>query len=220
MKRQAEPEYMDDAAEADAYANTDFSDVNARFTARFLELAGNAPEAVTLDLGCGPGDITLRVAQARADWHVAGLDASAAMLAFARSDERERLGAPRIWWVLGDAKGSPFPAHSFDVVCSNSILHHIPEPEPFWQDLKRIARPGAFVFLRDLFRPDSPENARAIVERYAGDASTLLQEEYYRSLLSAFVPEEVRGQLAQAGLGMLEVVTVTDRHMDIFGRIG
>ena len=82
-----------------------------------------------------------------------------------------------------------------------------------------MACPGAAVFLRDLFRPESAEQARALVETYAGDESNLLQEEFYRSLLSSYTPVEIQAQLDAAGLGHLTVETASDRHVDIRGRL-
>ena len=57
------------------------------------------------------------------------------------------------------------------------------------------------------------------METYGGVGPRRMQEQYYDSLLSAYTPAEVRSQLARAGLDMLRVEKVTDRHMDIFGRL-
>jgi len=203
---------MDLDAEAAAYASADFADVNAAFTERLLEIAPATTEAFAVDLGTGPGDIPLRVLRARPYWRVVAVDASFPMLEFAQGAATV---AP-IVWTQADAKRLPFAARSMDVVFSNSILHHITEVGLFWAEVSRIAKPGATVFLRDLARPGSPAAARAIVDKYAGTESPLLQEEFYRSLLSAYTPDEVRLQLAQAGLAGFEVVLSTDRHLDIF----
>ena len=218
LSRQPEPELMDDAEEARAYAETDFSDVNAAFVERLLELAGHREAATAVDLGTGPGDIPIRVAQARPRWHISAVDGSAVMLEFAWKAEADAGLREAIEWVESDAKATLFPLQSFDVVFSNSILHHITDTENLWAEVKRLARPGADILLRDLARPESEEAARAIVEKYAGDESDLLQEEFFRSLLSSYTCEEVRRQLDQAGLRSLEVAMVTDRHLDILGR--
>ena len=73
--------------------------------------------------------------------------------------------------------------------------------------------------LRDLARPENPEAARAIVERHSGDESALLQEEFYRSLLASYAPDELRVQLSRAQLGSLRVEMASDRHLDVFGRL-
>ncbi len=219
MERQDEPELMDLRAEAEAYAKADFSDVNEAFVERLLELAGNRPSARALDLGTGPGDIPVRVARLRPRWRVVGVDASAPMLRFARRavDGADLSGTVEL--ILADAKATGLDSGSFDVIFSNSILHHINDTGALWAEIRRLAAPGATIFLRDLRRPDSQDEARRIVETYAGEESDLLQEEYYRSLLAAWTVNEIRRQLAAAGLDHLDVRKVTDRHVDVFGQV-
>ena len=88
-----------------------------------------------------------------------------------------------------------------------------------WSEIRRVARPGGFIFVRDLARPVDAQAARAIVDRYAGSESALLQAAFYRSLLSAYTPEEVREQVVFAKLAGLRVAMVTDRHLDVWGRL-
>lgn len=213
MKRRAEPELMELAEEAEAYCRADFSEVNAAFVERLLDLSPET-EATALDLGCGPADIPARLASMRPGWRVLGVDGSRAMLRHARYSTPRG----RVHLIQADAKDLPFPDAAFDVVFSNSLLHHVADPVRLWQEMRRIAKPGARIFARDLFRPRSEEAAREMVFRYAAHESHLLQEEYFRSLLSAYTPDEIRGQLKAAGLGAFEVVRVTDRHVDVIGR--
>ena len=56
-----------------------------------------------------------------------------------------------------------------DAVISNSLLHHVPNALQFWYALRQLAKPGAVVLVMDLLRPDSPEAAQALVNRYAAD---------------------------------------------------
>ncbi|MFW6158185.1 MAG: class I SAM-dependent methyltransferase [Planctomycetota bacterium] len=225
MARQPEPEYMADAAEAAAYAGADFSEVNQAFAERLVELGaeqGVADDARAVDLGTGPGDIPLRVAALRPGWQIIAVDASKAMIELARQDAR--LGSdgshgrtPRVRFVVADAKSTGLPGHTFSVVFSNSILHHVNDTAALWAEVRRLAAPGALVLFRDLARPESPEAVRRIVDTYAADESDLLREEYYRSLLSSYTPGEIRRQLTAAGLDSLAVATATDRHVDVFG---
>ncbi len=212
MQRELEPEVMDLADEVAAYAQADFSEVNAAFVERLIEHAGILDAPVCLDLGTGPGDIPLRLAKARPGWRIVGSDYSWPMLATARVAN----GGGTVFWLGLDAKAIPFPDAAIDVVFSNSILHHVPDPIPLWREIRRILTPGGLVFLRDLARPESRERAKAIVERYAGQESALLQAEYYRSLLAAFTVDEVRMQLDAAGLGFLQVAMASDRHLDVW----
>lgn len=219
MERQPEPEYMDLAEEAEAYALADFGEVNRAFAARVLEVGGSVEVCRALDLGTGPGEIPLLVAAERSGWRITAVDASEAMLASARRSAAEQ-GCRSVRWVGCDAKRLGLAADAFDVVFSNSILHHLTDTDAFWSELRRVARVGALVVLRDLFRPVDARAARALVAKYAGGESRLLQEEFYRSFLSAYTVEEVREQLVRAGLDGLEVRQVTDRHLDVTGRVG
>lgn len=219
MSRRPEPEVMDDTAEAEAYVRADFSEVNQTFVERLSALAVGRENATALDLGTGPADIPKRLVRTCPGWRIIALDASQPMLEFARRVIRDSGSLSSIDLVAADAKSTGLASHSFDMIFSNSILHHIKEVELFWAEVKRLAKSGATVLMRDLVRPESPEAARRIVKQYAQQESAILREEYYRSLLAAYTPDEVRGQLKVAGLGMLRVTMVSDRHFDVFGHI-
>jgi len=220
IPRQAEAEPMDLAEEARAYAVADFSDVNEAFVERLAELVGPLERATAIDLGTGPGDIPVRVVRRYPGWRVVAVDLSEAMLGHARRTIEDAALTGAIHLVLQDAKGAPFRNGAFDVVFSNSILHHISDTQALWGEVRRLGRSRAWVLLRDLARPGSPAAAAAIVQEYAGRESVLLQEEFYRSLLAAYTPDEVREQLREAGLERLHVAMVSDRHLDVFGRLG
>ncbi len=220
MQRKPEPEYMDDLAEAQAYARADFADVNEAFVDRLLDLVPAEPDDVVaaVDLGTGPGDIPIRIARRCPGWRITGVDASEPMIAIATQACRQVDDSRRLCWLVADAADTHLPDKSFDVVLSNSILHHVADPAAFWQEARRIAKPGATWLLRDLLRPADENRVRALVDQYAANESAILREEYYRSLLSAYTAGELRCQLDAAGLQALQVEIVTDRHVDVFGR--
>lgn len=227
MRRKPEPELMDVEAEAKAYAVADFSQVNQAFVERLLELAGGPPRGQALDLGTGPADIPIRLVrtarqrfgEGAAGLHVTAVDASAPMLDLARALVRQARLEGAIRLVLADAKRTGLPDRAFGIVFSNSILHHVSDAAGFWREVRRLAGPQAFVLLRDLARPANEQAAADIVKVYAGGESATLQAEYFRSLLSAYTVDEVRSQLDAAGLTGLDVRMVTDRHLDVFGRL-
>lgn len=220
MERILEPELMDDEAQARAYAEADFEEPNARFAAMCGEFAGALPPgAALLDLGCGPGDITLRVARAWPGIEVHGLDGSAAMLAFghaARAAEPALAG--RVRFIEGLVPDATLPRAQYEAVISNSLLHHLHHPAGLWQMVKRYAVAGAPILVMDLMRPASPEAALRLVDEYAGGEPEVLRRDFYNSLLAAFELEEVRAQLRAAGLGQLEVAAASDRHLVVRGR--
>ena len=84
-----------------------------------------------------------------------------------------------------------------DAAVSNSLLHHVPNPLQFWYRLRQLVKPGSPVLVMDLLRPDSPEEAQAIVDRYAAKEPEMLRRDFYNSLLAAFTEDEVAAQLAE-----------------------
>jgi len=216
VDRILEPEIMDGEAEADAYARADFADSNQWYADHFTsEYRSHLHEIV--DLGCGPGDVTLRVAKAAPHARIIAVDGSAAMLEFARKAIHGAHLANRITLHLGRLPGLSLPERHFDAVLSKDMLHHLPDPQALWTEVRRLGRRGAAVYVMDLIRPDSPAQAREIVERVAAREHPILKEDFYNSLCAAFTVSEVRGQLESAGLSWLTVEQATDRHMRIKG---
>jgi SAM-dependent methyltransferase len=239
MNRIPEPEHMDDAAQARAYALADFSEINELFVERLLEMKPEPGPVLALDAGTGPADIPRRLLSCRPEWHIVGLDTSWPMLELActppspgvrpkltcphaehahpiRRHQRERGG---LSLVRGNLRTAPLAAGAFDVLISNGVLHHLSNPLTFWSELRRVGRPGAVLFVRDLARPDTPDEARRLVETYAGAEPPELQDAFYRSLLAAYSFEEVHQQLAAAGLCHMTITRITDRHLDIYGTL-
>jgi len=217
MQRVAEPELMDEAAQARAYAAADFSAPHQRFIELFRErFPGLEPQGTVLDLGCGPGDITRRFARAFPTCCMHGIDGAAAMLHLAEEMQSGSGLEERIRYIHGYLPGAVLPLPHYDVVISNSLLHHLAEPQVLWQSIQAHAKPAAAVFVMDLMRPHSRDAAAALVEQYAATEPEVLRHDFFHSLLAAYTPDEVAAQLAAAGLD-LAVTVVSDRHFTVSG---
>ncbi len=217
MERIPEPELMDDPAQARAYAAADFSEPHDRFVALFGEcFPGIAVTGPVLDLGCGPGDIACRFAQAHPRCSVLGVDGSDAMIA-----EGERLVTAR--GLAGRIRfhrarlPCALPGGPYATVICNSLLHHLRDPAVLWETLRAAAARGARVLVMDLLRPATEQRARELVTRYAGDEPEILRRDFFHSLLAAYRPEEVWGQLEAARLSHLRIQVVSDRHFIVHG---
>ena len=221
MKRRIEPELMDGEEQARAYAEADFSEPNERFLQLLAELEpGTLDGARALDLGCGPGDIVVRFLRKYPGACCDALDGSAAMLAQARQALDALPGlAPRCRLLCHTLPRAELAGTDYDLILSNSLLHHLHDPQVLWRTIRESARPGALVLVMDLMRPASAGWAEAIVESYAGNEPKILKSDFRHSLYAAFEPREVQDQLAEAGLRMLEVGVVSDRHLAVSGRL-
>ncbi len=106
------------------------------------------PTMALLDVGCGPGTITLDLARRVAPGCVVGLDNASAPLAVARATASDR-GDATTDFVLGDVYRLDFPDDSFDVVHAHQLLQHLSDPVGALREMRRVCRPGGVVAARD-----------------------------------------------------------------------
>lgn len=216
MDRILEPELMDDPAQAEAYARADFAEENQGFVDRFKEYFPEFSQGRVLDLGCGPADIPIRFAKLYPACQVIGVDASVPMIRLGERAAQQAGLVDRITLRcerIDDVAG----ARIADVVISNSLLHHLPNPLQFWQKIRQLVRPGAPVLVMDLLRPESPEAAQAIVDQYAANESDILRRDFYNSLLASFTEDEIGSQLARMNLTRLLIDIPDNRHWVVGG---
>ena len=154
-RRIPEPEAMDGSDEVAAYAGAAAQRHLARLDGlvarRAAGLAGSGTWAV--DLGCGPAAIPLAVARLRPRLSVVAMDLSLPMLREGREQARRRRLAERIHFVCGSAAALPLRSGRFDLVMSNSLLHHLHDPGRGLGEAVRVASGTGAVFIRDLRRP-------------------------------------------------------------------
>ncbi len=219
LERQPEPELMDSRQQVQAYADADFSDANQRFIELVLAQGEFPPGGAAVDLGCGPADLTLAMAARLPGWRLTGLDAGPNMLSVARQN-REQASASvqqRVQFVLGHLPEHGLQAPDFDLLFSNSLLHHLPDPMSLWQALPTLGRSGARVVVMDLFRPQSHSQLDGLVSEYAADEPEILQIDFANSLHAAWTVDEVREQLKGSGLEHFQVSAISDRHLAVTG---
>ena len=98
-----------------------------------------------LDVGCGPGTITVDLATRVAS--VTGVDASEVALEAARRHAAEN--GVTCEFTQADAEALPFADASFDVVHAHQVLQHLMDPVAALREMKRVTRPGGLVAVRD-----------------------------------------------------------------------
>jgi ubiquinone/menaquinone biosynthesis C-methylase UbiE len=105
-----------------------------------------APGMALLDVGCGPGTITVDLARRVAPGRVVGIDRSAEVVERARS----QLASPdRVEFAVGDVYGLDFPDASFDVVHAHQVLQHLTDPIAALREMRRVVRREGVVAVRD-----------------------------------------------------------------------
>ena len=219
MQRIVEPEIMGDREQAKAYDAADFSRAHNRRVDTFRELAPpKGLKGLFLDLGCGSGDLDLRLLEALPECSIIGVDGSQAMVELAREaiNQRPELNV-RASFMEAFIPSDTIPMGPYSTIMSNSFLHHLHDPQVLWETIKRLATPDTFVFVSDLRRPQTSEEARHIVEQLAGNEAEILKRDFFNSLCAAFEVREVQDQLLRADIAGLEAEALDDIHLVVHG---
>ena len=218
MQRRPEPELMDDAAQALAYAEADFEQPHSQFIEQFQRCFPALPiTGCVLDLGCGPCDITRRFALAYPDCTLHAVDGAAQMLKLGAAMLARQNLETRITLLQAKLPADPLPKTDYAAMISNSLLHHLDNPQVLWDTIAHHSQPGAPVFVMDLMRPDSASKAQALMEQYAAGEPEILRQDFFNSLCAAYHGDEVAEQLRRAGLAHLAIEIISDRHLIIHG---
>jgi SAM-dependent methyltransferase len=133
-----------------------------------------SPAARVLDVGCGPGTITVDLAERVPQGEVIGIDAAGQVLELARQ-EADRRGRTNVRFETGDVYRLAFADATFDVVHAHQVLQHLSDPVGALVEMRRVCRPGGLVAARDgdyggmLWFPEDPGLAewRTLYQRVA-----------------------------------------------------
>jgi ubiquinone/menaquinone biosynthesis C-methylase UbiE len=234
LKRILEPEVMDSPEEATDYDSMDHREVNTRFVTDLLaflsaELGARSAEQFAdnsalraphsaldpldvLDLGTGTALIPIELCRRFPSCRVMAVDAAVSMLDLARYNIEAESLTQRIELAHVDAKKLPFQDAMFDVVMSNSIIHHIPDPIRVLREAVRVTRTGGLLFLRDLLRPETDAQLEDLVATYAAGANDHQRQMFADSLHAALSLLEIRALVDSIGFTPESVQQTSDRH--------
>ncbi len=217
MHRVLEPELMEEQEQVKAYAEADFSEPHCRFVELISGSISPYFSGRALDLGCGPGDISCRFAEQFPDCMIDAVDGSKPMLEYAAKSLTPALSR-QINFIHARIPFETALSGPYDVVFSNSLLHHLSDPQVLWQTVKTCADTQTSIVIMDLLRPESEFAANQLVDEYAANEPDILKHDFYHSLLAAFTLNEIRLQLSYAQIN-LAVEQVSDRHVLITGKL-
>ncbi len=220
LARILEPEVMDTASEANDYNSMDHRTVNRIFVDDLLAAAAASSQPtikpwLIFDAGTGTALIPLELMSRCVTATITASDLAEQMLIVARANVRAAGLADSIRLILSDCKQLPDGNATYDIVMSNSIVHHIPEPLSVLKELWRVLKPGGLLFVRDLMRPVDLTALEGMVQTYAGDANVHQQQMFRDSLHAALTVGEVSDLLAATGIRPDAVRGTSDRHWTI-----
>lgn len=215
MERILEPEVMDSEAEALEYDQMDFTPVNHDFAHKSTAIAPSLSPAQILDIGTGTARIPILLAAERPTWQIIAIDLAPSMLAIAIKNIEQAGLKHQIQLAQIDGKQLPYSDRTFDGVISNSLVHHLPNPLPFFQEVQRVVKPEGFILIRDLLRPATAAQVDALVTASGDDYSPHQKQLYQDSLRAALTLPEVQALIDRSGLSGVTLYPSSDRHWTI-----
>jgi len=117
-------------------------DNSAAYLAEHLE-----PGMSLLDVGCGPGNLTVDLARRVAPGRAIGVDNGESIIERARDDTPA--DADNVEFRTGDVYEMEFGDDSFDLVHAHQVLQHLDDPVAALAEMWRVCRPGGIVAARD-----------------------------------------------------------------------
>ena len=165
---------------------------NAILTARYRVLldAIDARASHVLDIGCGDGTLTARLAERRD--RVWGVDDSLLPLQLARGEfDRRRLNRTPCL-TTADARRLPFPDEAFDCVVMADVIEHIDAPDAVMSEAHRVLRNGGQILLTTPRRQDDAPTHEYHCHEYTGaELAELLGNRFADVQIRVFRPLRV-----------------------------
>jgi ubiquinone/menaquinone biosynthesis C-methylase UbiE len=211
LQRTPEPKTLSPTQEADEYHSMNHDAVNRQFIDDLI--AGGPVGPRVMDLGCGPADIPIALCDRLPSIELLAIDSEVAMLEIAKRAIDIAGKLRQISLQQADVVNMEYFADGMaNTVISNSMLHHLDEPNHGLITAKRLVAPAGRLFIRDLARPASLERVEQLVSEYAGAESDIAQQLFRQSLIAALTFEEVQQLAGGLGISPQHVQMTSDRH--------
>lgn len=114
------------------------------------------PVRRVLDIGCGPGSLTVLAARHYPTAEVIGADFTTAMLREARGRTHRLAQRPRLRFARASALSLPFAPGSFDVAMSAFVARNLTDLPRAFRELRRVLAPGGTLLTLEITEPASP----------------------------------------------------------------
>ena len=221
LPRVPEKEAMASSEEIDAYAQSLLDPVfrasDEVLLAHVRDLGVRAGTA--LDVGTGPGQIPITLAQECPGLFIHGIDLSDMFLMLAARTAMETGVAGRTNFQRGDARHIPFGEDTFDLVVCNSVLHHFEDPVAALNEMDRVVKPGGALLVRDLRRP-TRLFFRLHVRVYGRTYTDVMKQRYIDSVRAAYTVRECRALLTQSTITGATLFQDPPTHLGFYRAAG
>ena len=231
MERTVEPELMEREDQVISYAKADFSEgennlinqINYYLIKNNINL--NNKELI-VDLGCGPGNISEKLAIKWPKAKVVGIDGSKEMIRIAELNKKKSLNRSRLKnlrYICADIKKLKLSEISSEknisLLVSNSLIHHITYLDDFFNCIERLSSNLTINFHKDLKRPSNEKLALELKEKCAEKYNDILTNDYYASLKASYTSKELKNFIFKNNLSSLEVFEDGEKYLIVYGNV-
>jgi len=231
MERIPEPELMVEKEQVISYDKADFSEgeVNLINQINYYLLRKNislGEKDLIVDLGCGPGNISEKLAIKWPNTEVVGIDGSKEMILRAEynkniSNNQKKLKNLR--YICADIKDIKstnfFLKKKISLLVSNSLIHHITHLEDFFNTIRSLSSNSTVNFHKDLKRPLDEKSALELRSQCSNKYNEILTNDYYASLKASYTFKELKNFTLENNLSSLEVFEDGDKYLIVYGNV-
>ena len=231
MERIPEPELMEEKEQVISYDEADFSEgeVNLINQINHYLLKKNislGEKDLIVDLGCGPGNISEKLAIKWPNTEVVGIDGSKEMILRAEynksiSTNQKKLKNLRyICSDIKDIKSNNFLLKKrISLLVSNSLIHHITHLEDFFDTIRSLSSNATVNFHKDLKRPLDENSALELKAECSNKYNEILTNDYYASLRASYTLKELKNFTLENDLSSLDVFEEGDNYLIVYGNV-
>ena len=231
MERVPEPELMEEKEQVISYDEADFSEgeVNLINQINYYLLRKNislGEKDLIVDLGCGPGNISEKLAIKWPNTEVVGIDGSKEMILRAEynkniSTNQKKLRNLRyVCSEIKDIKSTNFLLNrDISLLVSNSLIHHITNLEDFFNTIRSLSSNFTVNFHKDLKRPLDEKSAIKLKAQCSTKYNEIFTNDYYASLRASYTFKELKNFTLENDLSSLDVFEEGDNYLIVYGNV-
>ena len=231
MERVPEPELMEEKEQVISYDEADFSEgeVNLINQINHYLLRKNiflGKKDLIVDLGCGPGNISEKLAIKWPSTQVVGIDGSKEMILRAEYNKKistDKKKLKNLRYICSDIRDIKLDNSLFkkeiSLLVSNSLIHHITYPEDFFNTIKSLSSNNTVNFHKDLKRPLDEKSALELKAQCSKIYNETLTNDYYASLKASYTFKELKNFTLENNLSSLEVFEDGDKYLIVYGNV-
>jgi len=231
MERVPEPELMEEKEQVISYDEADFSEgevnlinqINQYLVKKNISLG---EKDLIVDLGCGPGNISEKLATKWPNTEVVGIDGSKEMILRAEYNKKnsiDQIDLKNLRYICADIKDIKLDSFSTDkeisLLVSNSLIHHITNIEDFFNTIRILSSNMTVNFHKDLKRPLDEKSALELKAKCSTKYNEILTNDYYASLRASYSFKELKNFILENDLSSLDVFEDGDKYLIVYGNV-